>query len=218
VLVVDTDGVPGTRFGDAIRSRAVRYDYNPARALSLLEAAGWRRGNDGMLEKAGQRFPVELFADRGAEQDGVFSVLRENYRQLGIEVTFAEVGRDVVQRATYPGLRHRGAFTNEPRTAQGFHSSLIAGPENRWAASNYSGMNSPEIDRALDAMERSVRTEERAAHLSVVWGTLNEEALTWGLYIRPVPYLVKKGIKGPIPISLSGSLTSNVQSWEAPAR
>jgi ABC-type transport system substrate-binding protein len=217
VLVVDSDGVPGTRFGDAIRRRAVSYDYNPTRAMSLLEAAGWRRGNDGVLEKGGQRFPVELFADRGTEQDGVFSVLRENYRQLGIEVTFAEVGRDPMQRATYPGLRHRGAFTNEPRTALGYYSSAIAGPENRWAASNYSGINSPDVDRALEAMERSVRTEERAAHLAAVWGTLTDEALTWGLYIRPVPYLVKKGIKGPIPASLSGSLTSNVQAWEAPA-
>jgi peptide/nickel transport system substrate-binding protein len=215
-MVVDADGVPGTRFGDAIRSKAVHYDYEPARAQSLLDGAGWRRGSDGFLEKGGQRFELELFANRGAEQDGVFSVMRENYRQLGIDLSFAEVPRDAEKRSTNPGLRHRGAFTNEPRTVQGFDSSRISTADTRWAGSNYSGIDVPALDRVLDAMERSVRFEERAANLAEVWRILTDEAVTVGLYIRPVPYLVKKGMKGPIPTSLSGSVTSNVQSWEAP--
>jgi peptide/nickel transport system substrate-binding protein len=216
VMVVDSDGVPGTRLGDLIRARAVRYEYSPTRALAMLEEAGWRRAGDGILEKGGQRFQLEFQADRGSEQEGVFSVLRENYRQIGIEVSFAElVGRDLQQRAVFPGVRHRGAFTNEPRTVQSFHTTHIASAENRWSGGNYSGYSNPALDRAIDGMERSVRTDERMTQLAEVWRILTDDAGAIALYIRPVPYLVKKGIKGPIPSSLSGSLTSNVQSWES---
>ena len=51
--------------------------------------------------------------------------MRENYRQIGIELSFVEVPRDAEGRATYPVLRHRGAFTNEPRTVQRYHQAEL---------------------------------------------------------------------------------------------
>ncbi len=215
VMVVDSDGVPGTRFGDAIRATAVKYEYNPARAQSILEDAGWRRGADGFLEKGGQRFAFELLADRGSEQDSVFSVMHENYRQIGIDLSFIETSRDIQQQMVYPGIRHRGAFTNEPRTVQSFHSSQITTAQNRWAGQNYQGYSSPAMDRGIDALDRAIRPDERAASLAEIWRIVTDDAANIGLYIRPVPYVIKKGIRGPIPASLSGSLTSNVQTWEA---
>jgi len=215
VMVVDSDGVPGTRFGDAIRATAVKYEYNPARALSTLEDTGWRRGADGFLEKGGQRFALELLADRGSEQDSVFSVMHENYRQIGIDLSFIETSRDIQQQMVYPGIRHRGAFTNEPRTVQSFHSSQITTAQNRWAGQNYQGYGNPAMDRAIDALDRAIRPDERAANLAEIWRLVTDDAANIGLYIRPVPYMIKKGIRGPIPSSLSGSLTSNVQTWEA---
>lgn len=44
---------------------------------------------------------------------------------------------------------------------------------------------------------------------------ITEDLAPMPLYIRPVPYIVRKGISGPIPSRLSGSLTSNVQLWDA---
>jgi peptide/nickel transport system substrate-binding protein len=214
VMVVDSDGVPGTRFGDAIRSKAFHYDYDPNRAQSLLEDAGWRRGADGILEKAGQPFRLALLADRGSEQNSVFSVMHENYRQIGIDLSFTELGPDVQQPVTYSGIRHRGAFTNEPRTVQAFHSARIASAETRWTGPNFSGYANPATDRAIDTLERSVRSDERQAALADVWRMVSEDAGSIGLYIRPLPYLVRKGITGPIPASLSGSVSSNVQSWD----
>ena len=89
------------------------------------------------------------------------------------------------------------------------------GAETRWAGGNYSGYNNPVMDRAIEQLERSVRTDERAMQLAEIWRIVTEDAGAVGLYIRPVPYMVRKGIRGPIPSSLSGSVTSNVQSWEA---
>jgi peptide/nickel transport system substrate-binding protein len=216
VTIVDSDGVPGTHVGDEIRSRAVHYEYSPSRAQTLVEGAGWRRGADGLLEKGSQRFQLDLIADRGTEQDAVFAVMRENYRQVGIDLSFVEITGDPQQRAVYPGLRHRGAFTNDLRALGNYHSSQIPTAETRWAGSNYSGYNNPVADRTIDAIERSIRTGDRLAQTAEAWRLLTDEAAVIGLYIRPVPYILRKGIKGPIPSSLSGSLTSNVQTWEAP--
>jgi len=198
-MVVDSDGVPGTRFGDAIRARAFHDDYNPARAQSLLDAAGWRRGGDGFLEKAGQRFQLELLADRGAEQESVFSVMRENFRRIGIDVVFVERPRDTAASATYPGLRHRGAFANLPRTVQRFHSSHIATAETRWAGQNLNGLHMPALDPVIEAADRSVRTDEQAAHLAEVWRIVTDEAVAVGLYIRPLALHHPEGIHRPRP-------------------
>ena len=142
--------------------------------------------------------------------------MRDNYRQIGIDFSFVEITGDVQQRAVYPGLRHRGAFTNDLRALGNYHSAQIPIADTRWAGSNYSGYNNPAADRTIEAIERSIRSNERVTQAAEAWRILTDEAAVVGLYIRPVPYIVRKGIKGPIPSSLSGSLTFNVQTWEAP--
>ena len=50
---------PNTAIGKAVAQRVITYPHDPARALTLLEGAGWRRGSDGMLQKGAERFTLE---------------------------------------------------------------------------------------------------------------------------------------------------------------
>ncbi len=62
------------------------YAYNPEKALSLLNDAGWRTGNDGFLQKDGERFSFTLAVPKGNDRRAYAStIIQQNLREIGIE-------------------------------------------------------------------------------------------------------------------------------------
>ncbi len=64
-----------------------RYDFDPARARSLLDDAGWRDSNgDGVRDKDGRRFSFTLITQAGfAVRENVAQVLQRQFKDVGVE-------------------------------------------------------------------------------------------------------------------------------------
>ncbi len=63
------------------------YDFDPARARSLLHEAGWVEAGDGGRAKDGVRLRVEmLFPDAGELRRQIATYLQQAWREVGIEV------------------------------------------------------------------------------------------------------------------------------------
>ncbi|MFN3364737.1 MAG: ABC transporter substrate-binding protein, partial [Allorhizobium sp.] len=62
--------------------------YDPEAAAALLAELGWKAGSDGILEKDGERFTLELltYPDR-PELPLVAAVLQQQLQEVGIELT-----------------------------------------------------------------------------------------------------------------------------------
>jgi len=59
--------------------------YDPARANAMLDAAGWRRGADGVREKGGLRLSLDLVSNTGsADTDRLIEVLRQSWQAIGV--------------------------------------------------------------------------------------------------------------------------------------
>jgi len=61
--------------------------YNPAKANALLDAAGWKRGPDGIRAKNGVRLNLQVVSNAGSpDTDQRIELLRANWRQIGVSL------------------------------------------------------------------------------------------------------------------------------------
>ncbi len=86
VTIADTPINPDSPWHDA---GVPHYDYDPALARRMLDAAGWRAGPDGVRVKAGARFAFVMLNRAGtADRIAVAQVIQAQLRDIGVAVTF----------------------------------------------------------------------------------------------------------------------------------
>ena len=79
-----TSVLPGTSW--ALASDLPKYSLDLKKAESLLDAAGWKAGSDGIRVKDGQRFTFEIMTNKGNKnRESVVQVLAEQWKQIGVE-------------------------------------------------------------------------------------------------------------------------------------
>ena len=79
--------VPESPLSWAYNENVPTFDYNPEKAKQLLADAGWKPGNDGILEKDGKRFSFELKTNQGNKiREDLVIFLQEQLKVVGIEV------------------------------------------------------------------------------------------------------------------------------------
>jgi len=65
-----------------------KYDYNPEKAMELLEESGWKVGDDGYRYKDGKKLSFSWKASNGSAEfyDLLAKLMTDNWKQIGIEV------------------------------------------------------------------------------------------------------------------------------------
>jgi len=86
---MDTPGesflLPGTYY---YTSDVVTYDYDPERAVELLNEAGWTDTNgDGILDKDGQPLSIELTTNVDPNRQQILEFLQGEWAQVGIDAS-----------------------------------------------------------------------------------------------------------------------------------
>ena len=72
---------------DAYQAKIPLVPYDPAAANAALEAAGWKRGPDGVPIKNGVRLQITITAGSGAGfVDQELEIIREDWSKVGIDV------------------------------------------------------------------------------------------------------------------------------------
>ena len=138
--------------------RARRYDLD--KVSEYMQAAGWKRGSDGIWTKGNLRFSVKV--TYGFEEHTPrLVVLKEEAKKAGIELRlekldsaasfkkFLEKKHDVAWMGWTTGLR--------PAFWQHYHSANA----HKTQTNNISNTDNPELDRLIDAYRDSIDEEER---------------------------------------------------------
>jgi peptide/nickel transport system substrate-binding protein len=214
--VTNSTTYPDSALGRAVEGRAINYEFDLTRAAALFAEAGWQKDADGILTKGGERFQLSYRAGVGlTDANLILPVLQQQLRRSGVDLVFTAAPlRDQEAGATFTGVSFRGIPDNQTGFLALFDSAMISSARNRWAGANVHGYSSRVADDLLGRVDRTLQRDDRMA----VWAEANRALLDdvayMPLYNYPFPYVVRKGITGPIPANPINPPSYFVHTWD----
>jgi peptide/nickel transport system substrate-binding protein len=156
-------------------SRNTRWEFNVDKANQLLDAAGWKRGADGVRAKDGKRLKFLYQTSTNAPRQKTQAIVKQACAKAGIEIEIKSVvasvffASDPANPDTYP---HFYADLQMYNTTTGadplwgmrvFTSQEVATKDNKWSGRNITRWRSEDYDRLWKAAETEMDPVKRAA-------------------------------------------------------
>ena len=163
-------------YPERYRSNTTKWEFNIEKANQVLEAAGWKRGLDGIRAKDGRKLRLVYQTSINAPRQKTQAVVKQACQKAGIEVELKSVtasvffSSDVANPDTYAkfycDLQMYNVLMNEPDPEffmNQFVSWEIASKDNKWQGRNITRWHSEEYDKAYRAAEGELDPVKRAA-------------------------------------------------------
>jgi peptide/nickel transport system substrate-binding protein len=133
------------------------YAYNPAKAISILKAAGYTKGSNGIFQKNGQQLSFSL-VNNGGYSDWVAAVntIQTDLKAVGIAVTPKNLAQPAYEAALYNGNYQLGYYaeTGGPTPYYELRQWLYSGnsaPIGQPAGSNFERYSDPATDALINS-------------------------------------------------------------------
>jgi peptide/nickel transport system substrate-binding protein len=227
-LLIDRQGVQQFVYGRAgvatanylnnpqrYRSAHTKAEFNIDKANAVLDAAGWKRGSDGVREKAGRKLKLVFQTSINAPRQKVQAIVKQAAGKAGIEIELKTVtgsvffSSDVGNPDTYGKfwadmqMYTRSQAQPDPaRLMQAFVSWEIASKANKWLRVNLGRWSSDEYDRAYRAAEVELDPVKRGA----LFIRMNDIVCADG-YVIPLVYR-------PDVAGLANKLVATLSGWD----
>lgn len=214
--VADIFLIPNSEEHESVKQHILRHDYDPRRAVQLLEQVGLTRGADGSFRDAsGQPLSVQIRTTRDDLRERGMHSIGEYWRSVGIAMepsliaTQAQQARDY--RATRPGFE----FTRTPAAPTGYLSSGVPRPENNFNGDNRPRYSNAELDSLIERYYVTVPKRERFDFLGQIVRHITQELVAMGIFYTVVPTLISSRMQqAAMPIVQGGNITWNAHEWD----
>jgi ABC-type transport system substrate-binding protein len=129
--------------------------YDPEGALKIFEKLGWKKNQDGYLEKDGRIFEFNLITNNGnAVRKNILTIAQNNWKKLGIKCNtqlfeWAVFLKDFVNPGKFDALVLGWQMGVDPDLFQLWHSS-----QTNPRQLNFVGYKNPEADRLIIRIRR----------------------------------------------------------------
>jgi peptide/nickel transport system substrate-binding protein len=179
------------------------YDYDPAKAMKLLEEAGFKKGSSGYFEKNGKKLSFTLMTTaQNKTRELVEVFLQEQWKRIGVELTINnEPARvffgETVRKGQYPAMAMFAWISspdNPPRST--LHSSQIPTKANGYSGQNSNSWSNPTVDKLLDDIMKEFDKKKRTEMMAKVQQIYTKELPTLSLYTRAELAVVPTSLKG----------------------
>ncbi len=157
------------------QSKSTRWEFNIDKANQVLDAAGWKRGSDGIRAKDGKRLKMVYQTSINAPRQKNQAIVKQACARAGIEVELKSVvasvffSSDPANPDTYPHFYTDIQMYNTTMTQPDpelfmnqFVSWEVASKENKWQGRNITRWRNEEYDRLYRAAESELDPVKRA--------------------------------------------------------
>ena len=153
----------------------MKWEFDPEKANRLLDAAGWKRGPDGIRAKDGKRLRFVYQTSINAPRQKTQAIVKQACVKAGIDVELKSVvasvyfSSDAANPDTYSHFytdlqMYNTAIGIDPQLGmRQFVSSEVSAKENKWAGRNITRWRNEEYDRIYKAAENEMDPVKRAA-------------------------------------------------------
>ena len=206
------------------QSPNTKYEFNVDKAIQVLEAAGWKKGADGIRAKGNVKLKFVFQTSVSGPRQKCQTIIKDACTKAGIELELKSVvaavffGGDAANPDTYQKFwADIEMFTTtmtqpDPQTfMEQFTTDQLAQKANKWASRNLVRWTSAEYDAAFQAAQQEFDPVKRAALFIKMNDMVVNDGYVIPLFGRPRPY----GIVNKLVPTLSAwdSATWSVGYW-----
>jgi peptide/nickel transport system substrate-binding protein len=200
---------------ERVRSKNTKFEFNIEKANGILEAAGWKKGADGIRAKDGKALKFVFQTSINAPRQKTQAIIKQACQKAGIDVELKSVvasvffSSDAANPDTYPHFYADAQMYNTTMTRPdpGFFMNQYASwetatKENKWQGRNVSRWQSKQYDEIFNQAEAELDAVKRAA----MYIKLND-LVVGDNYILPL-------LRRPKVAAVSASLTVPLSGWD----
>jgi peptide/nickel transport system substrate-binding protein len=161
--VVATSVEPPTSWAFKAKPQ-VQYSFDKAKAESMLDAAGWTKGSDGIRAKNGTKLKFTMITNAGNKQrESMLTYMQQAWSDIGVTATpsliqFPQLVSQIVDIRTFDIFLVGFNWSNDPDEAPLFHSRNTA-PGGFNGADFKNDQVDQILDQALVTLDRTKRKQ-----------------------------------------------------------
>jgi peptide/nickel transport system substrate-binding protein len=200
-----------------------KYGFNPDQAKSLLDAAGWAPGSDGIRVKNGQRLSLKYQSTGSALRKKTMALVKDQLAAVGIEVNIDNVPAQTYFGSTGPlrrGTLEMGEYASVGSQDSGvdmvtsYSSKFIPTDANNFAGQNYPRWKNSTADALIGTQAGTLVPGTRAAAMNALQLLMADELPTLPLFFRPNVTAASNRLANWKPEYASNGYNWNVWEWD----
>jgi peptide/nickel transport system substrate-binding protein len=211
------------------QSKSMRWEYNVEKASQVLEAAGWKRGGDGIRAKDGKRLKFVYQTSINAPRQKTQQIVKQAAAKAGIDIeiksvtasvyfssdagnpdTYTHFYTDIQMYTTTMTQPDPELFMNQFTTAE------VASRDNKWQGRNITRWRNEEYDKLFRAAEQEMDPVKRAALFIRMNDMVIQNVVVIPVVWRPRVAAVSNRLRGSEPSGWDSAFW-NLPNWHRDA-
>ncbi len=201
---------------ERVRSKNNKLEFNIEKANGILDAAGWKKGSDGIRAKDGKALKFVYQTSINAPRQKTQAIVKQACQKAGIDVELKSIvasvffSSDAANPDTFPHfycdaqMFNTTMFQPDPQLFMNQYVSWqVATKENKWQGRNVSRWQSKEYDEVYRQAEQELDAVKRAA----MYIKLND-LVVGDNYIQPIMSRARV-------TALRGGVTAHLSGWDS---